>query len=296
MVSFRFHLVSLVAVFLALGLGILAGTTVINQGLVRDLRARTARFERDARAQAAELDTLTAFGEQVMAYVIEDRLVGADVVMVTQDGTDEASIAAARGVLEQAGADMLGLLSVSERMTLPDDSSRASLALIVDELSTDDPDALTAEAAAGMAEELAFGTEGADILPELIREEFVVVRGREFGDGVLTSLDGDEAVVVVAGGREPAVLDPSSFLVPLVEGLVADGARVAAAEGLVTRYPFVTLLRDDGEVNGEISTQDNVDQNPEGQAGLVLGVQDLLRGSPGHYGVKDGNAGLLPPP
>jgi hypothetical protein len=295
MVSFRFHLVSLVAVFLALGLGILAGTTVINQGLVRDLRARTARFERDARAQAAELDTLTAFGDQVMAFVVEDRLVGADVVMVTQDGTDEGSIAAARGVLEQAGANLLGLLSVSERMALPDDSSRASLAVIVDGFSTDDPETLRTEAAEGMAEELAFGTEGADVLPGLIREEFVVVRGREFGDSVVGSLDGDEAVVVVAGGREPAVIDPSGFLVPLVEGLAIAGSRVAAAEGLVTRYPFVTLLREDPAVNGEISTQDNVDQVP-GQAGLVLGVQDLLRGSPGHYGVKDGTSGLLPPP
>jgi Copper transport outer membrane protein, MctB len=295
MVSFRFHLVSLVAVFLALGMGVLAGTTVINQGLVRRLRAQTAEFERDAASQAAELDMWRGFGEQVMAYVVEDRLIGADVVMVTQDGTDEALIAAARRVLEQAGADLLGLLSVSERMALQDDSSRASLAVIVDGLATDDPETLTTEAAEGMAEELAFGAEGAEILPELIREEFVVVRGREFGDSVVGSLDGDEAVVVVAGGREPAVVDPNGFLVPLVEGLVTDGARVAAAESLVTRYPFVTLLREDAGVNGEISTQDNVDQVP-GQAGLVLGVQDLLRGSPGHYGVKDGASELLPPP
>lgn len=294
MVSFRFHLVSLVAVFLALGLGVLAGTTVINQSVVRGLRERTATFERDAAAQEAQLDTLTAFGDQIMAYVVEERLIGADVVMVTQDGTDEASIAAARRVLEQAGADLLGLLTVSERMALQDDSSRADLAGIVDGLATDDPEALTAEAADGMAQELAFGTEGAEILPELIREEFVVVRGREFGDSVVGSLDGDEAVVVVAGGRETAVVDPNGFLVPLVEGLVTDGARVAAAEALVTRYPFVTLLREDAAVNGEITTQDNVDQVP-GQAGLVLGVQDLLRGSPGHYGVKDGTSGLLPP-
>jgi hypothetical protein len=295
MVSFRFHLVSLVAVFLALGLGVLAGTTVINQGVVRRLRAQTAEFGRDAASQAEELDMWTAFGEQVMAYVVEDRLVGADVVMVTQDGTDEDSISAARRVLEQAGADLLGLLTVSERMALQDDSSRATLAAIVGGLATDDPEALTAEAAEGMAEELAFGTEGAEILPELIREEFVVVRGREFGDSVVGRLDGDEAVVVLAGGREPAVVDPNGFLVPLVEGLVTDGARVAAAEALVTRYPFVTVLRADAAVNGEIATQDNVDQVP-GQAGLVLGVQDLLRGSPGHYGVKDGTSGLLPPP
>ena len=37
MINFRFHLVSLVAVFLALGLGILVGSTVIDQGIVNRL-------------------------------------------------------------------------------------------------------------------------------------------------------------------------------------------------------------------------------------------------------------------
>ena len=34
MVSFRYHVVSIVAVFLAIGLGILMGTTVVRQGVV----------------------------------------------------------------------------------------------------------------------------------------------------------------------------------------------------------------------------------------------------------------------
>ena len=34
MISFRYHLVTIVAVFLALGLGVLAGTTVLDQALV----------------------------------------------------------------------------------------------------------------------------------------------------------------------------------------------------------------------------------------------------------------------
>jgi hypothetical protein len=295
MVSFRFHLVSLVAVFLALGLGVVAGTTVINRGIVRQLEQQTGEFTQRARQAEAQVSALTEFGEEVMGYVVEDRLTGAEGVIVTQEGTDEGAIASARRALEQAGADMLGLLTVSDRMALVDESSRADLAGIVGRLATDDSEVLTAEAAGGMASELAFGADAADILPALIREEFILVGGREVGDSVLRSLDGDEAVVVVAGGRDDPVIDPGRFLVPLVEGLVADGARVAAAEGLDTRYPFVTLLRSDGAVNGDITTQDNVDQVP-GEVGLVLGVDDALRGTTGHYGVKDGASSLLPPP
>jgi hypothetical protein len=294
MVSFRFHLVSLVAVFLALGLGVLAGTTVINQSLVRGLKEQTADFERRVDQAEAQLGTLTRFGEEVMPYLIADRLAGVEVVIVSQEGTDEGAIAASRGALERAGADMLGLLTVSDRMALADESSRTDLAAIVELSAAEDPDALAAEAAGLMASELAFGTVSADVLPELIRQEFVLVGGREAGDSVLRSLDGDEAVVLVAGGPDRPVVDPGRFLVPLIEDLVEDGAPVAAAEGLETRYPFVTLLRDDGAVANQIATQDNVDQMP-GQVGLVLAVEDVLAGTAGHYGVK-GVDQVIPPP
>jgi hypothetical protein len=302
MISFRFHLVSLVAVFLALGVGVLVGTTVINRGIVRGLEDQTDRLARgnsDLRQQVAELtgrvESLGTFGEAVFDHVVNGRLVADEVVIVTQEGTDEGAIAAARGALERAGADMLGLLTVSGRMALADEASRNDLAAILGGSATDDTELLIAEAADGMAAELAFGPAGGDLLPELIREEFVLVGGGDVEDGVLRDLDGNESVVVVAGGREEPAVDPTRFLVPLIEDLVRDGAPVAAAEGLETGYPFVTLLREDGAVNREIATQDNVDQVP-GEVGLVLGVEDMLRGAPGHYGVKGGASRLLPPP
>src|SRR5438876_572478 len=45
LISFRYHVVTIVAVFLALGLGVLAGTTVLDQGLVKNLKARTDAAE-----------------------------------------------------------------------------------------------------------------------------------------------------------------------------------------------------------------------------------------------------------
>lgn len=293
MVSFRFHLVSLVAVFLALGLGVVAGTTVINRGLVRNLEEQTADFGRRADRFERQVDSLRALRDQLTDHVIDGRLSGAEVVIVTQEGTDEGAIAAARGVLEGAGADMLGLFTVSGRMSLPDEASRTELASIIGGSPTEDPDALAVEAARELASEMAFGPVG-DTLAELIRGEFVLVGGRDLGDRVLRSLDGDEAVVVIAGGRDRPPVDPSRFLVPLAQGLVEDGVRVAAAEPLRTGYPFVALIREDGAVADRIATQDNVDQ-VAGEIGLVLGMEDVLRGAAGHYGVKEGASGLLPP-
>ncbi|MFN2589454.1 MAG: copper transporter, partial [Actinomycetota bacterium] len=40
MISFRYHVVTIVAVFLALIIGVLLGTTVVKQSVIDDLRRR----------------------------------------------------------------------------------------------------------------------------------------------------------------------------------------------------------------------------------------------------------------
>ena len=45
MIPWRYHLVSIMAIFLALGLGVLVGTTVINPGLVKNLSSQTERAD-----------------------------------------------------------------------------------------------------------------------------------------------------------------------------------------------------------------------------------------------------------
>src|SRR5918999_1178508 len=96
MVSFRFHLVSLVAVFLALGLGVLAGTTVINQVLVRQLEQDTAEAQRAGDQKDINLRLWRAFGADIFDYLVPGRLAGTEVVLVTQEGTDEAVIGDSR--------------------------------------------------------------------------------------------------------------------------------------------------------------------------------------------------------
>ncbi len=47
MISWRYHLISIVAVFLAFGLGVLTGTTVLNDNLVRNLKSQTKNLTAD---------------------------------------------------------------------------------------------------------------------------------------------------------------------------------------------------------------------------------------------------------
>ena len=51
-ISFRYHLVSIVAVFLALALGIVVGTTALNGPITKDLRNQVERRQEAARRRS----------------------------------------------------------------------------------------------------------------------------------------------------------------------------------------------------------------------------------------------------
>ncbi|HEX9235182.1 MAG TPA: copper transporter, partial [Actinomycetota bacterium] len=112
MISFRYHLVSIVAVFLALALGVLVGTTVVNQGVINDLTNRTnsaSKRAADLRKQVGDLQTqinrLNSFSSIVEPLLVDNQLNGTAVVMVTQEGVDASEVDGVRKVLGDAGAN-----------------------------------------------------------------------------------------------------------------------------------------------------------------------------------------------
>lgn len=302
MISFRFHLVSLVAVFLALGLGVLTGTTVLNRGIVAQLEERTdqlaetsGRLRQEVRDLQTESDRWSRFGEQVMEYVVDGRLAGTEAVLITQEGTDTAGIDRVRRGLDAAGAELQAVLSIDDRMALQNESDLHELGQIL-ETDEADPEVLSEATAEVLAERLAFGVRRPDVLDRLLGAEFLLSRGPGLDASALEGLGGSEQVIiVVSGGRGSPIIEPERLLVPLVDRLAEKGALVVAAEALETDYPFVTLLRSDDAVSGLIVTQDNVDQL-SGEMGFVLALEDLvLDRQPGHYGVKEGADRLIPP-
>ena len=93
MISWRYHLVSIVAVFLALGLGVLTGTTVLNDNLVRNLKAQTKTLKADLDELRASVDdlqsqlgTMGTFAEQAVPYLVGGRLATRQVVVVSEEG------------------------------------------------------------------------------------------------------------------------------------------------------------------------------------------------------------------
>lgn len=302
MISFRFHLVSIVAVFLALGLGVLTGTTVLNRGIVAQLERQTDqlaetsdRLREQVRTLQSEGDVWSRSWDQVTEYLIGGRLEGVEALIVTQEGTAAIAIDRVRRGLEAGGAEVGAVLSVDDRMALASEADIQELEALVGSAGSDAV-TVTTEVAEALGGRLAGGPGADDLLEQLLGTGFLVNRGPGLGAAALRQLGGREQVtVVVAGGIGAPVLDPGAFLVPMVRAMVERGARVAAAEPTQTDAPFVAVLRDEVRTAAAIVTQDNVDSKP-GEVGLVLAIEDLLlQGHAGHYGVKQGADGLLPP-
>lgn len=299
MISFRFHLVSLTAVFLALGLGVLTGTTVLNRGIVSTLEARTEdlaaqsdRLRREIDDLRAESEVWGSFGGAVTDPLVGGRLVGSDVVLITQEGADGDTLEQVREILEAAGAAVRLELVVRSRMALVDDEARSALADAIGSSVADDGETLAVRAAQRLADQLAFGTAGTDLLEALSAEGFLSSEG----DGLGERRPEDEApvFVVTAGGPGQPTVAPSTFLVPLTARLAADGEVVAASEPLSSGYPFVVTLRETAG-SEEVVTQDNVDLIP-GAISMVLALERLIdEGENGHFGVKSGADAVMAP-
>jgi hypothetical protein len=309
MISWRYHLISIVAVFLALGLGVLAGTTVLDQGLVNTLRSQTAELRGDlddlrqtVTEQRQELATLTTFTEQALPFLVSDRLFGRPVVIVTQEGVEDATLTEARRALDLSGATILTTLTVRPEMAASDPSSRADLAGIVGLPSTSAPEELSSAAATELAGRLATSPGIAagqdDLLGELLSAGFVTAGQPALSDATLAQIGGPGQIVVAIGGGPPDVAPaPGAFLVPLTTSLVDLGMTTAAAEGLASRAGYVADVRASVDADTEsIATVDDANL-PIGGAALILGIQEvILTGTGGDYGTGEGAARLLPSP
>jgi hypothetical protein len=315
MINFRFHLVSLVAVFLALTVGIVMGAAVIDQAIVDGLNqridsvsARADERERENESLSGDVSRLEEYVEQSQPYVVERRLPEVPVVVVAVRGTNEDTVAEQVATLREAGAVAPGILWLEESWAMDGDAA-AVLAETLGETS-DEPAARRDTAWRALATRLASGQEGGTTTPP----------GTAVGPDPLTALvEGGFVEIEAVGDRtiDPAtfpgpdsqvVLLTSAGAAPGTGNLARVGARALADAGLPTvvgevhddsldvdRGATLGALRE-GDQLAAVSTVDDVDLR-EGRIAVVLAAADLGRepAVTGHYGYGEGATRALPP-
>jgi hypothetical protein len=144
-IDFRYHLVSIVAVFLALAIGIVLGSTELQGGTIDALNAASNSLRSELNAADAErtsYQTLASAGEQYL-QTAEPRLLarllnGQRVVLIAEPGAQSSVIAGVRQAVTDAGATVSGQLTLLLAFNDTSGATQSSLSSINGSIASDD--------------------------------------------------------------------------------------------------------------------------------------------------------------
>jgi hypothetical protein len=306
MINFRFHIASLIAVFLALALGVVMGSTVIDRAIVEGLRDQIDRVKDNQDAVQAQNSTLEAERDQLNDYVdqtapwaVDTQLTDQAVAIVAERGVDEDTVKAQAALLRQADGVVPGILWLEEPWNLGGDGASADALRTALGSTTRQDRALRSEASAALSRRLAQGAASLaepDVLDALAKAGFVTLEGANDGDVSAATFPGSGVRALVLGGTE-SVMTARRTTVELTRDLVAAGVLTAVgeidAEAATERGDWLAPIRDDDDLKAAVSTIDDVDL-AQGRVASTLALADLLRGIVGAYGIGAGAQAPVP--
>jgi hypothetical protein len=205
MINIRYHIVSITAVFLALGIGVALGSTFLDRATVdvleRNIRSAENRIDETNAENArlnAEVDDARQRDEALIAVggeqLLSDRLTEVPVLVVAAPGTEEQDASELTATLAGSGADVRGVLRLRDPMTFSGTELDASLA---EELGLEDPTIAELRDATYDALREALARAGADATePPAVPEPQPEDPIGEPGDGETTLPTGDQPEIV----------------------------------------------------------------------------------------------------
>lgn len=314
MIDFRYHLVSIVAVFLALALGLVLGSTVLQPYVQRTLQHQS-RLElirlRQLYAAQRQLDGQIS-GDQAFAQAAEQNLLahlltGERVVMVEAPGASGQVITGIRQALTMAGAAVTGEVQIQQNLFDPSSGGQSRLSLVAQQV-TPPGMTLTATTPLGQASQVLASA----LLTKDGPGQPVAGQRDSAGTTVLTGLAAagfisvsqplpvraNLAVVVIPDTpSSTSVSNPASQeLVTLAQffgqrgaGTVVAGSTAGSGSGSA-----IDVMRSGGRA-GKMSSVDNADTTI-GQIVVAWALDQQLHGGSGSYGTGSGASQAAPSP
>ncbi|MEV0999276.1 copper transporter [Nonomuraea sp. NPDC050202] len=310
MIDFRYHLVSTVAIFLALAVGIVLGTTLLQGPAVKSIEEVTAGLTASNDELRAQIDTLRGreagndqFIISATADLVAGDLAGQRVLLVESPGSSNAVREASEQVLDQAGAEISGRVALSEKFFDP--KTKGVLDGLVNQLKPVNmvfPATATSwdRAAALLAAALVTTDQAQGGTPNPATADVLST----FEAGGLLTAEGDpvkRATLVVMFAPERAYEGENAETQAGAIVSVADGLDVGSqgtvlagmADSAASPGDAISAVRDEGEVSKRVSTVDTADM-PVGRVAIVYSLREQMSGRAGQYGVGKGASAPVP--
>ncbi|HTS97940.1 MAG TPA: copper transporter [Streptosporangiaceae bacterium] len=313
MIDFRYHLVSIVAVFLALAIGIVVGATALKPK-TEDFFDRASRLEEQqissARAKIRGLQSQVgsdqAFAQSAAPVLLANLLPGQRVVLVTAPGADGGTVSGITAALKLAGAKVIGQAQLQPAFFDTSPSAQNSLDVLAQKVGPTTVIPGSQPTQAPVDSQIAGQQEAAQVLaPALVTKSstdlpasqtstildgFAAQGYLQLSPAALAPPQATLAVVVIPSNPPASDSNPANLaLLSLADELAASSRGVVVAGPIAGSGPGSAI---DELVSGgtsiQVSSVDNAD-TPVGQVIVAQALASLLAGQkPKAYGLDTG--------
>ncbi len=280
MIDIRYHLVSLIAVFLALSLGIILGTVIVDKGiiveqqkaLVSDLQNEFDELRLANRELQRELDRANEFESAVYDQVISGKLEDKNIVIISTTNISESLQAEIRKSLNKSGAEAF-FIKIKKSNYNSKSVSKIENFFTEENLNQDE---MWQKLLTRVASDISTSRDS-NFLKFLEKEKILYISG---------SLTIPTNNVVIFGGRdkdEKVKFEDIDKI--LIESFLDFEVNVVGVETTKVEKSFMRNYQ-----NAGLSTVDNIETIP-GRVAMIY----VIAGNSGRYGIKNTAQSLLPP-
>jgi hypothetical protein len=314
-IDFRYYLVSIVSIFLALTVGIVLGAGPLKNDIGTSLTKQMSTLRAEKTQLRTELDAAKrgaaardSFSLAVAPAVMKDRLTGKTVALVVAPGVDADLVKNATASLIAAGAKVGSTVTLNDIWADPSQITlRNTVASPYATLATAPPGASSPDqlAATVLARAILAGTDQST--QRLTPTASAALNGLKAGDLISVAPDQilpSSSVVFLSGPVKGSSQQDSdarlAAYVQLVRSLDAGGSGVVVAAksnttDAIKSADLVAAVRKNADAPKAISTVDDADL-PMGQGTLILALAQQYAGGAGQYGLAGDAKAILPDP
>jgi len=306
-INFRYHVVSLTAVFLALAIGLVVGTAALNGPVADSLKSQISALSKDnsnkrdqINQYRDELNKNQDFATQIAPAYLNNQLAGRKVLVVALPNTADYADGVI-AMLKVAGATVTAKITVQDKFFDPNNtfelldlagqSSQPTIQMEGLPLNSDGVETASAQLALGLLQRAGAAQATADDVAALLtaytKQGYLAV-----GDN---AVGGAEGTVIVSGepptDKDAAKKNQSAVTMATQFGknkpLVVSGVEVGDGN-------LISGVRGDPKLVKEISTVDNA-STAQGQVATAMVVAErMVQNKVGQYGLGAGASSLVP--
>ena len=317
MIDFRYHLVSIVAVFLALAIGIVLGSTALQGSTIDFLRKTSDSLQSQLNAANSDRHTFEqamnaddAFIQTAEPKLLSGMLTGEKIVLVTEPGAPSSVIDGIQKATSLAGGAITGTVALQPKFNDMSGTTRSNLAQL-NSLASNygiafDPAAdIQTSYQQNAAQVIAAAVlQNSTIVPGLAAADAQTLLKGYAQDGYLTftgtpaAAPADRASLAVivtpqSNSTEDGPSNAADEVLLAVAGQFATASAATVVAGPVMSSSQssspISVLRN-SSVSGQVSSVDNADTRA-GQISTIWALANQLQGEkPNSYGVSGANA------